>query len=146
MIEVEIEDDAWLSALPDAGALVRRAAEAALQGAGEVAIALSDDETVAELNQQFRNKAGPTNVLSFPSPEFARPFLGDVILAKGVCVREALEQDKPLADHVTHLVVHGVLHLRGHDHEDEGEAEAREALERTLLAGLGVPDPYNEPR
>ena len=104
------------------------------------------DETVAELNQQFRNKAGPTNVLSFPSPEFARPFLGDVILAKGVCVREALEQDKPLADHVTHLVVHGVLHLRGHDHEDEGEAEAMEALERTLLAGLGVPDPYNEPR
>lgn len=146
MIEVEIEDDAWLQALPDAGALARRAAEAVLGDLeGDVSVTLTHDATVADLNQRFRDKAGPTNVLSFPAAESARPFLGDVIVAKGVCIREALDGGKPLADHVTHLVVHGVLHLLGHDHMEEGEAERMEALERTILAGLGVPDPYPVP-
>jgi probable rRNA maturation factor len=81
-------------------------------------------------------------VLSFPAPETARPHLGDLVLALGVCVAEAAEQGKTVGDHLSHLVVHGVLHLLGHDHEDETEAEAMEARERVVLATLGVADPY----
>lgn len=122
--------------------LVEEAARLALDKAGVVTVSLTDDETVADLNQRFRGKSGPTNVLSFPAAKTARPFLGDVILAHGVCVREAAEQGKPIADHLRHLVIHGVLHLLGHDHIQDDEAEAMEAKERTLLAKLGVPDPY----
>ena len=145
MIEVEIESPAWTQALEDAEALARQAGEAALEGAsaqGDVVVLLTDDETIAELNLQFRSKSGPTNVLSFPSPESARPHLGDVAVAFGVTSREAVQQDKSLADHLRHLVAHGVLHLVGYDHEDEAEAETMEALERRVLAGLGAPDPY----
>lgn len=141
MIEVEIDDEAWLSIL-DVEALVVESASLALDEAGVVTVSLTDDETVADLNQRFRGKAGPTNVLSFPAAETARPFLGDVILARGVCTREAAEQAKPIADHLRHLVIHGVLHLLGHDHLEDEEAEAMEMFERTLLAKLGVPDPY----
>lgn len=141
MIEVEIDDEAWLS-VTGVEALVEEAARLALDEAGVITVSLTDDETVADLNQRFRGKTGPTNVLSFPAAETARPFLGDVILAHGVCAREAAEQGKPLADHLRHLVIHGVLHLLGHDHIQDHEAEAMEARERTLLAKLGVPDPY----
>lgn len=144
MIEVEIEDAGWDGAVPAAEALVREAAAAALAGAGggDVTVLLSGDAEVRELNARFRGKDKATNVLSFPAPASAAPHRGDVILAFGVCAAEADDQGKPLADHLRHLVVHGVLHLLGHDHETEAEAEAMEALERTLLAGLGVPDPY----
>lgn len=141
MIEVEIDDEAWLS-VTDVEDLVEEAARLALDEAGVVTVSLTDDETVADLNQRFRGKAGSTNVLSFPAAETARPFLGDVILAHGVCTREAAEQGKPIANHLRHLVIHGVLHLLGHDHIEDDEAEAMEARERTLLAKLGVPDPY----
>jgi len=141
VIEVEIDDDAW-SIVVDVEDRVHEAAALALNEAGLVTISLSDDETVADLNQRFRDKTGPTNVLSFPAADSARPFLGDVILAFGVCSREAAEQGKTLADHLSHLVIHGVLHLRGHDHIEDAEAEAMEALERTLLAKLGLKDPY----
>ena len=142
MIEVEIDDEAWLGALPDVQELVEAAAAIALEAAGVITITLTDDETVADLNQRFRGKPGPTNVLSFPAVETAAPFLGDVILACGVCAREAREQNKALAAHLQHLVVHGVLHLRGHDHLDDAEAEVMESHERTLLAKLGLQDPY----
>jgi len=149
LIEVEIEDEAWSAALGDLEAICVRAAEAALsslpsslEGECNVTILLADDETLADLNARFRNKAGPTNVLSFPAHPSARPHLGDLALAFGVCSREADEQGKALADHLSHLVVHGVLHLVGYDHETEAEAEAMEGLERTVLAGLGVADPY----
>ena len=147
MIEVEIEDDAWAAVAPDAQALCVRAAEAALAaadqpGEADLTVLLTDDDAVAELNIRFRDKAGPTNVLSFPAPDSARPHLGDIALAYGVVAREAAEQDKPLADHLTHLVAHGVLHLVGYDHITDSEAEIMEALERHLLEGLGVPDPY----
>ena len=141
MIEVELDDEAW-GAVPDVEDLVHQAAMAALDQPGLITVTLTDDDTVADLNQRFRGKAGPTNVLSFPAAETARPFLGDVILAFGVCAREAGEQAKPLEDHLRHLVVHGVLHLLGYDHLDDAEAETMEARERTLLAKLGVPDPY----
>ena len=147
MIEVEIEDAAWTAALPDAAAVVERAATAALGTvAGDVVVLLTDDETVRDLNARFRDKDRPTNVLSFPAAEMTlpghAPHLGDLVLAFGVCAAEAEAQGKSLADHLSHLTVHGVLHLLGRDHEVEAEAEEMEAEERTILASLGVADPY----
>lgn len=142
MIDIEIEDEAWSAALPRAEAVVLAAAQAALQTPGGVTILLTDDDSVADLNARFRGKAGPTNVLSFPAPDNPEDHLGDIALAWGVCAREAAEQGKPLAHHLQHLVAHGVLHLLGYDHLTEAEAEEMEALERRILAGLGVPDPY----
>ena len=158
MIEVEIEDRAWHDALPDAEAIVERTAERALHffsspaqqsGAGEeknVVILLADDAAVADLNQRFRGKAGPTNVLSFPAPPNPEGHIGDIALAYGVCAREAADQGKALEWRLAHLVVHGVLHLLGYDHESDGEAKAMEALERSILETLGVPDPYASER
>jgi probable rRNA maturation factor len=146
VIDVEIEDPAWAEALPDAEMLARGAALAALdsEGAGHegVAILLTDDPSVRELNAQFRKVDAATNVLSFPAPHNPERHLGDIALAYGVCAREAAEQGKPLAHHLMHLTVHGVLHLLGYDHIGDDEAEAMEGLERAVLAGLGVPDPY----
>ena len=149
MIDVEVEDPAWTAALPDAEALVRAAAEATLElpacAAGEdlgVTLLLTDDPTVRDLNARFRQQDKPTNVLSFPAPANPERFLGDVALGYGVCTREAAEQAKPLAHHLQHLVAHGVLHLLGYDHIGDDEAEAMEGLERAVLAGLGIADPY----
>ncbi|MBA3048359.1 MAG: rRNA maturation RNase YbeY [Alphaproteobacteria bacterium] len=143
MIEVEIEDEAWTVALPAAAAVVERAAAAALGATeGDVVVLLTDDAAVHDLNVRFRDRDQPTNVLSFPAAESAAPHLGDLVLAFGVCAAEAAAQGKSLADHLTHLTIHGVLHLLGRDHIDEAEAEAMETEERTLLASLGVADPY----
>ena len=143
MIDIEIEDENW-SAVPDVEALVTRAAEAALAGerGRAVTVLLTDDDAVRELNNRFRGKDQPTNVLSFPAIENPEGFIGDIALAYGVCAREAAEQGKSLGAHLQHLVAHGVLHLVGYDHESDAEAEAMEALEREILSGLGVPDPY----
>jgi probable rRNA maturation factor len=148
MIEVDVEAPAWSEALEDPAGSAHRAAEAALAAAardGDVVVLLADDDALAALNAGFRDKRGPTNVLSFPAPETARPHLGDVAVAYGVCRREADEQGKRLEDHLMHLVAHGVLHLVGYDHQDDAEAEIMEALERKVLAGLGAPDPYAPP-
>jgi probable rRNA maturation factor len=150
LIDLEVEDAAWIEALPDAAALALTAAEAVLRdlppataaGPGSVTLLLTDDETVRDLNARFRAQDKPTNVLSFPAPANPEHFLGDVALGFGVCAREAAEQGKPLAHHLQHLVAHGVLHLLGYDHMNDGEAEVMEALERVVLASLGVPDPY----
>lgn len=146
MIDVEIEVADWTAALPDAEALALTAAQAALaqEGAdGEgVVLLLTDDATVRDLNARFRGKDAATNVLSFPAPPNLERHLGDVALAYGTCAREAVEQDKPLAHHLQHLVAHGVLHLLGYDHISDDEAEAMEGLERVVLSGIGVPDPY----
>jgi len=153
LIDIEIAAEGWTSALPDAEALARAAAEAtfavlarqdgALDG---VAILLADDSTVQELNARFRGQDKPTNVLSFPAAENPEGHLGDVVLALEVCAREAAEQGKPLGWHLQHLVAHGVLHLVGYDHMDDAEAEEMEGLERVILAGLGAPDPYAPPQ
>nr|WP_314121859.1 rRNA maturation RNase YbeY [uncultured Brevundimonas sp.] len=143
MIEIEIEADAWTGALPQTEALVERAASAALGTVtGDVVVLLTDDDAVRDLNARFRDKDRPTNVLSFPAPESAAPHLGDIVLAYGVCAAEAEAQGKTLADHLSHLIVHGVLHLLGRDHEDDDEAEEMEAEEREILARIGIPDPY----
>ncbi len=146
MIEVEIEDEAWAAAVADVEAVVTRAAEAALgPTVGPVTILLTDDETVRELNARFRGKDKPTNVLSFPAavmPGVESQPLGDLVLAYGTCTAEAEAQGKTLADHLTHLVVHGALHLLGRDHEHDAAADAMEAEERAILAALGVADPY----
>lgn len=143
MIEVEVEDNAWTNALPDAVSVVERAAAAALGAVeGDLVVLLTDDAAVRDINARFRDRDQPTNVLSFPAAESAAPHLGDLMLAHGVCAAEARAQGKSLADHLTHLTIHGVLHLLGRDHVDEAEAEAMEAEERTLLASLGVADPY----
>ena len=145
-VEVEVEAPAWTDALPEAEALARRAAEAALEGVGppdEATVLLADDAAVQTLNARFRGMDAATNVLSFPAAPTAAPHLGDVALAYGVCAAEARAQGKALGDHLQHLVVHGVLHLLGFDHEsDEAGAQEMEALERTVLARLGVADPY----
>ncbi|MFA4899364.1 MAG: rRNA maturation RNase YbeY [Brevundimonas sp.] len=143
MIEIEVEAEAWTGALPDVEAIVERAAQAALGTVeGDIVVLLTDDAAVRELNGRFRDKDRPTNVLSFPAPENAFPHLGDIVLAYGVCATEAEAQGKTLADHLSHLVVHGVLHLLGRDHEDDAEAEEMEAEEREILAQIGVADPY----
>jgi probable rRNA maturation factor len=140
VIDVEIEEDAWGRTLPDAEDRVRRAAAAALAGKadGSVAALLTSDAEIRALN-------APTNVLSFPAPETARPHLGDIVLAFETCAREADAQGKPLANHLAHLTAHGVLHLLGYDHETDADAAVMEDEERRILARLGVPDPYADP-
>jgi probable rRNA maturation factor len=146
LTDIEIEDLAWTAALPEAEALVLTAAEATLASEGAVAegvtLLLTDDVTIRDLNRRFRRQDKPTNVLSFPAPQNPERFLGDIALAYGVCAREASEQGKPLAHHLQHLVAHGVLHLLGYDHETDAQADEMEGLERAVLAGLGIPDPY----
>ena len=135
-------DAAWAKALPGVERLVRKAARAALGvRMTSLTVALSDDRRVRTLNKRDRRKDKPTNVLSYPSGEKA--FLGDVVLARQTVWREAREQKKAPADHLAHLVVHGTLHLLGHDHEtSDADAERMEALERRILKRLGIRDPY----
>jgi probable rRNA maturation factor len=151
-VDVSVSAGAWSRLLPDAEAVVRAAAEAAWRlpaagdGAAEVSVLLADDETVQALNLRHRGLDRPTNVLSFPIGASAGAglprMLGDVVLADGVVAREAKDQGKPVQAHVSHLVVHGVLHLLGYDHEADSDAETMEALEVRTLAGLGFPNPY----
>jgi probable rRNA maturation factor len=120
---------------------------AARSGRSELGIVFTDDAHVRKLNAGWRGKDKPTNVLSFPAfpPSGSGalpPMLGDVVLAAETVAREAALEGKPLENHITHLVIHGLLHLLGHDHETDAEAEAMEAVERAALARLAIPDPY----
>jgi probable rRNA maturation factor len=145
VIDVILEEVAWEAAESRAAALAEIAATAVLThervGERDIAILLADDSRVAALNAAFRGKYAPTNVLAFPAAANAEA-LGDIALAFGVCAREAAEQGKSLAHHLQHLTTHGVLHLLGYDHDSDVDAEAMEAKERAILAGLGVADPY----
>ena len=119
----------------------------------EISVRLADDDEVRSLNRQYRQKDKPTNVLSFPmvqddllevlaNSDDGEALIGDIILARGVCVREAGEKGVTAAEHATHLIIHGTLHLLGFDHIAEDEADAMEDLERAALATLGIDDPY----
>jgi len=164
LVETMIEDARWeafgLAAVADrAGRAVLAGLD--LPGAGfAISLMGCDDARIAVLNADFRGKPQPTNVLSWPSQERGAEFageapeppepgeaddpepLGDIAIAWETCAREAGEQDKPMVDHVTHLVVHGMLHLLGYDHVEEEDAALMEGLEVRILASLGVSDPY----
>ena len=155
-IDFLTEDDAWL-ALPEREAVAHRAVTAVFEVLGtpepsaELSIVFTGDATVAELNRTWRGKPEPTNVLSFPAPramgkgagEWPRT-LGDIVLAAGVVAAESQAQGKPLENHTAHLIIHGVLHLLGHDHADDETAETMEQLEIRAMAQLGLPDPYKD--
>lgn len=150
-LDISITAPAWGDSVDDLCTRAESAVAAALAGAGvtgalEVSLLLTDDAEQRALNRAHRGKDSPTNVLSFPAgyvpPAGPRP-LGDISLALETVTREAAEQGKSVADHVSHLLVHGTLHLVGYDHGDDAEAEEMEALEREILSGLGIADPYD---
>lgn len=114
----------------------------------ELSIRLVDEEESAQLNSEYRGKAGPTNVLSFPfdaAIELEPKLLGDLVICRPVVEREAAEQGKAIVDHWAHMVVHGCLHLLGYDHIEDNEAEKMEALEIHILQSLDIANPYQSP-
>jgi probable rRNA maturation factor len=156
MTEVLIVADAWNSE-PDADAVIQRAVAVAAEMAdadtadAELAVMLTDDAGIRTLNSNWRGIDKPTNVLSFPAlrpptgvsgADDIPPMLGDIAIAYETARREADDEQKPFDHHLSHLTVHGFLHLVGYDHETDDEAEAMEALEIEILAQLGIPDPY----
>jgi probable rRNA maturation factor len=153
-VAIEVEDETWTQQLPGLEGLADRTVKAALSACGQsdaatdVFVLFTDDIAIAAMNAEWRGKPKPTNVLSFPAPD-GMPLpegepkpLGDIVLASGVVTAEARDQGKTLQDHCTHLIVHGCLHLLGHDHEDEAEAAEMEQLEIDILKGLGISNPY----
>ena len=158
-VDILIEDDRWEAV--DLDTLAQDAARRVLDrhgmvpGSYEISLLACDDARIAELNAQFREKPTPTNVLSWPSVELAAeedggqpyateadPEMGDIAIAFDTCAREAAEAGRALADHVYHLLVHGILHLLGYDHIRDQDAALMEALEVAILAENGIADPY----
>ena len=149
-VDFVTESPLW-KAIPSARATLRRAIAAAapkeLRNA-EVAIVLTDDQSIRALNRQWRGRDEATNVLSFPPQQLGRRgngvpvHVGDIVIAYETAAREAAVAGKSFLHHLSHLAVHGFLHLVGYDHESYDEAETMESLERRILARLGVPDPY----
>src|SRR5262245_6285977 len=147
-LEIVVESLLW-KAKRNAKAILQQAvavASKACKAKGELCIVLTDDTAIRKLNRVWRGLDEPTNVLSFPAGNTAaRPrVLGDIVIAYETTAREALTESKPFPHHLSHLAVHGFLHLLGYDHATDDEAEAMEALERAILARLDVPDPYAE--
>jgi probable rRNA maturation factor len=147
-LDIVVEAEPWNA---QAEAAVRRAIEEAATALGAdfrnhaLAVLLTDDAAIARLNSQWRGLDKPTNVLSFPPagmPEAGVKPLGDIAIAYETTAHEAEAEDKPFLHHLSHLAVHGFLHLMGYDHEKDGDAETMERLERVILARLGMPDPY----
>jgi probable rRNA maturation factor len=150
-IDVLIDSDRWKSA-DNIRTLVRRAvaeaASAQSTSERELAIVLTDDSAIRQLNRLWRGVDAPTNVLSFPAAtkqaEDEPAHLGDIVLAYQTIAREAETEGKPFTHHVAHLAVHGYLHLIGFDHEQDDDAEAMEQTERKILHRLSIPDPYRQ--
>ena len=155
--EVLVVADCWQTE-PDAEAVIHRAINAAAEsvdadvGDAELAVMLTDDSGIRTLNSNWRGIDKPTNVLSFPAlqptgsgtPDDAPRMLGDIAIAYQTTRKEADDEQKPFDHHLSHLAIHGFLHLIGHDHEQDGDAETMEALEKEILAQLGIPDPYSD--
>lgn len=158
-IALSVPCTAWLRRMPDLRARCRRVARAALLAGGaqrrfanqttaELSLVLGDDDLLRRLNREYRRQDKPTNVLSFAALEVTAPArgpitpLGDVVIAYQTTDREAREQGKTLPAHLSHLVVHGVLHLLGYDHGSDKQAKDMETLETAVLARFGLSDPY----
>jgi len=145
MIEVVLADEGWTAVLGDVEAFAERCHSAAksLEPAlsGEIALLFANDEALSALNSRYREKSGPTNVLSFPSGD-SEGFLGDIAVARETCEREAAEKGVALQDHAAHLIIHGLLHLVGYDHENDEDAAVMERRETAILAIIGIADPY----
>lgn len=157
-LDILVRDEAWDSVIANISGVCGETAKVAFSAgisdpvAAEAALVLADDAFVAALNQEYRNKSGPTNVLSFAAldgddthpggGDGAPLMLGDIIIARETTEREALETGISVEHHLRHLVVHGILHLLGYDHLEEDDAEEMETLEIQVLAGMGVADPY----
>jgi probable rRNA maturation factor len=146
-LDVMVESPLW-NETPDAETTIRNALAAAArrtaQEGAEIAIVLTDDSAIREINRQWRNQDKPTNVLSFPSGEAGKEaqHLGDIVIAYETLAREAEAENRPFANHLAHLAIHGYLHLLGYDHLTEADAAKMEQLETALLDQLGIPDPY----
>lgn len=157
-IQISVEDGGWpeeavLAALSQrvlgaaADYLAREEDQPFPQMAPELSLVFTNDDSIQEINAEWRGKDKPTNVLSFPAfplepGGMPGPMLGDIVVARETVEREAVDLDKTFDDHLTHLLVHGFLHLFGYDHLEKDEAEEMEALETRILAGLGLSDPY----
>lgn len=145
-LDIRIETEGWSDKVPGLERVCGYAVEAAfaLAGqAGEIALLLTDDEDMHRLNRDWRGKDRPTDVLSFPADPMEAPFLGDIAIGLGVSSRDAAARGIVLADHLSHLVIHGYLHLAGHDHMEDTEAREMETIEIRALATLGIADPYS---
>ncbi|GJL95717.1 MAG: endoribonuclease YbeY [Hyphococcus sp.] len=145
MIELVIEDEGWREAVPDTERLAQKCADMAIKFEpdlqGEIALLLTSDTAIEKLNASFRAQQKPTNVLSFPCDDES-DFIGDIALARETCLREAMDRKISLEDHAAHLIIHGMLHLIGYDHQNDDEAEKMEAREVEILESLGVSNPY----
>jgi probable rRNA maturation factor len=147
MISVEVQHATVRQWVPEDGKFLQWASAAAKREDAELVIRIVDETESAELNEHYRHKAGPTNILSFPFevPEgVPNQLLGDLVICAAVVEREAREQGKTLEAHWAHMVVHGVLHLQGYDHISESDAAVMEAEEIAILNDLGFPNPYEE--
>ena len=149
MVDMEIQRVSILPGLPADGQLTAwvMATPLAEMAVAELVVRIVDEAESQDLNQQYRGKTKPTNVLSFPfeaPPGFPCNHLGDLVICAPVVEREAREQGKSPEAHWAHMLVHGVLHLLGHDHQNDAEADEMEGLEVRILARLGFPDPYQE--
>lgn len=144
-LDLRLSEPAWSTIIPELESVCQTALNAAAThtGAkGEVSVLLTDDAEIQTLNRQWRGKDKATDVLSFPSDPMDAPFLGDIAVALGVTQSDAETRNLTLPQHLSHLLIHGLLHLLGHDHKDDTEAAEMEALEIVALASLGWPDPY----
>lgn len=145
-LDLRVEEDGWASAISE----LERICETALTAGakvgkveGQVSLLLTGDNQIRALNRDWRGKDKPTDVLSFEADEMDRPFLGDIAVSLGVSSADADARGISLAQHLSHLLIHGYLHLIGHDHIDDTDAAKMEALEVEALASLGWPDPYS---
>ena len=145
-LDLRVADPDWATSLPDLEAICQRALNAGaaqMTAKGEVAVLLTNNAEIQVLNRDWRGKDKPTDVLSFPADPMDEPFLGDIAIAIGVTQEDANTRNIGLDQHLSHLLIHGLLHLLGHDHKDDTEAAEMEALEIAALASLGWPDPYS---
>ena len=153
IVSIAVDDAGWAN-VPALEELTRHAVDATVAATGvihenlETVFLFTGDDAVAVLSGRWRGQPRATNVLSFPAKNVNPPKdeprpLGDIVLASGVVASEAAEQGKTLPHHATHLIVHGLLHLLGYDHETDNEAAAMQTLETQILKGLGISDPYD---